>query len=206
MTPTPRPGVRHGGVAPVLAATSGSGIEAAARRGLPMLLGMHADDDEKAAFVRRYGAPAPHLWAGIAHVEDSTARARQVVRDALPRWLEPGLAGYVRLDGAERTPRDAHEYTELLCGLHPVGDADHAVARLTASAEATGVEHVVLLTDCTGDPDRTRETIARLGAEVLPRLPGRGLNGAAVRLPAPSDPSQPVRVAPLTLPGAGGAH
>ncbi len=173
VTPAPRPGVPHGGVAPVLAATSASGIAAAAGRGLPMLLGMHADDAEKAAFVRRYGAAAPHLSAGIAHVEDSTARARAVVRDALPRWLEPGLAGYVRLDGAPRTPRDAHEYTDLLCDLHPVGDADHAVARLTASAEATGIDHAVLLADCTGDPARTRENIARLGAEVLPRLPGR---------------------------------
>jgi alkanesulfonate monooxygenase SsuD/methylene tetrahydromethanopterin reductase-like flavin-dependent oxidoreductase (luciferase family) len=173
VTPAPRPGAVHGGVAPVLAATSSSGIAAAADRGLPMLLGMHADDTEKADFVRRYGTPAPHLSAGIAHVEDSTARARAVVREALPQWLEPGLAGYVRLDGAPRTPRDAHEYTGLLCDLHPVGDADRAVARLTASAEATGIDHLVLLTECTGDPARTIENIARLGAEVLPRLPGR---------------------------------
>ena len=225
VTPAPRPGARHGGVAPVLAATSGSGIAAAAERGLPMLLGMHADDAEKARFVARYAelagdppayravAPVPaagghtaagadpaagtvlapgrpghagagtgnvparvgHIAAGITHVEDTTGRARAVVRDALPRWLEPGLAGYVRLDGVPRTPRNAREYTELLCDLHPVGDADHAVARLTASAASTGVDHVMLLTDCTGDPARTRETIARLGAEVLPRLPGRAL-------------------------------
>ncbi|TCK22954.1 LLM class flavin-dependent oxidoreductase [Pseudonocardia endophytica] len=264
VTPAPRPGAPRGGVAPILAATSGSGISAAAGRGLPMLLGMHADDAEKARFVEQYdelvadpgrhrgpssgraghggppldragadlrparagadlrpaarevgrsvrsggvhpdsgrvGADRPstarrgdrgedrgqvvprHVSAGIAHVEDSTARARAVVREALPRWLEPGLAGYVRFDGAPRTPRDAHEYTDLLCDLHPVGDANHAVARLVASAEATGVDHVVLLTDCTGDPARTRENVARLGADVLPRLPGRtaaGLGHAA---------------------------
>ncbi|MBW0104269.1 LLM class flavin-dependent oxidoreductase [Pseudonocardia sp. KRD-291] len=177
VTPAPRPGTAHGGVAPVLAATSPSGIAAAARRGLPMLLGMHADDAEKARFTAGYraagGPGVAHVAAGIAHVEDTTARARAVVRDSLPRWLEPGLAGYVRLDGAARAPRDPAEYTELLCGLHPVGDAAHAVATLAGTARATGVEHVVLLTDCTGDPARTRENIARLGAEVLPHLPGR---------------------------------
>lgn len=177
VTPAPRPGAARGGVDPVLAATSPSGMAAAARRGLPMLLGMHAEDSEKARFTARYreagGAAAAHLSAGIAHVEDTTARARTVVRASLPGWLEPGLAGYVRLDGAPRTPRDPREYTELLCRLHPVGDAEHAVARLAESAAATGIEHVVLLVDCTGDPARTRENIARLGAGVLPRLPGR---------------------------------
>ncbi|MET0190531.1 MAG: LLM class flavin-dependent oxidoreductase [Pseudonocardia sediminis] len=177
VTPAPRPGTTHGGVAPVLAATSTSGIEAAARRGLPMLLGMHADDAEKARFTAAYteagGPPRVHLSAGIAHGEDTAARARTVVRASLPRWLEPGLAGYVRLDGAPRTPRDPREYTELLCRLHPVGDAGHAIARLTETAATTGIDHVVLLVDCTGDPARTAENIARLGAEVLPYLPGR---------------------------------
>lgn len=179
VTPAPRPGAAHGGVAPVLAATSPSGIAAAARRGLPMLLGMHADDAEKARFTAAYaeagGPPRAHLAAGIAHVEDTTARARAVVRASLPRWLEPGLAGYVRLDGAPRAPRDAREYTELLCRLHPVGDPAHAIARLTETATTTGIEHVLLLVDCTGEPARTRDNIARLGAEVLPHLPGRAL-------------------------------
>ena len=177
VSPAPRPGVRLGGVDPVLAATSPAGIAAAAARGLPMLLGMHADDAEKARFVRAHraagGPPVAHLSAGIAHVEDGTAGARATVRATLPRWLGPGLAGYVRLDGAAHRARDPHEYTELLCRLHPVGDPAHAIARLTETAATTGIEHVLLLTDCTGAPERTAENIARLGAEVLPHLPGR---------------------------------
>ncbi len=223
VTPAPRPGTTHGGVAPTLAATSPSGIATAAGRGLPMLLGMHADDAEKARSTAAYtvagGPPRTHIAAGIAHVEDSAARARRVVRASLPRWLEPGLAGYVRLDGAPREPRDPGEYTELLCDLHPVGDPGHAVARLTETVETTGVGHVVLLVDCTGDPVRTRENIARLGAEVLPYLPGRAAStapgsGRAERAAPGGDPvagtgsdaSHRARLRPQALPGTRGAH
>ena len=95
------------------------------------------------------------------------------MRDALPRWLEPGLAGYVRLDGA-RAPRGTPTSTPI-CSAACTRSATPTTPsrRLTATAEATGIDHAVLLTDCTGDPARTAENIARLGAEVLPRLPGR---------------------------------
>ncbi|HVL85749.1 MAG TPA: LLM class flavin-dependent oxidoreductase [Pseudonocardia sp.] len=159
----------------VLAATSASGVAAAAARGLPMLLGMHVGDAEKAACVAAYreaGGPAaaPHVSAALAQVDDTRARAHATVRAALPRWLGPGLAGYVRVDGAPRSPRDPHEYAELLCRLHPVGTADDVVAHLRASAAASGIEHVVLLVEGAGDGRRALENVRRLGAEVLPRL------------------------------------
>lgn len=160
----------------LLAVTSPAGIARAAARGLPMLLGMHADDAEKAAFVAAYAdraGTAAHMSAGLAFVADTRGEARAVIRDALPRWLGPGLAGYTRVDGAARRPRDPVAYTELLCRLHAVGTADDAVATLTRSAARTGIEHVVLMVEGAGDRARTCENIARLGAEVLPRLPGR---------------------------------
>lgn len=168
----PRP---RGELPVITAVTSEDGLRAAAARGLPMLLGMHADDDEKAAFTARYAQLAPdaasrHVAAGIAHVADSTAEAVAAVRATLPRWLGPGLAGYRRADGVLRPPRDPHAYTDLLCRLHPVGDPEHCVRTLAATAERTGVEHLIFMVETTGELPRTLETISRLGAEVLPRL------------------------------------
>lgn len=159
----------------ITAVTSEDGLRVAADRGLPMLLGMHADDEEKAALTARYVQLAPeaaprHVSAGIAHVADSTAEAVATVRAALPRWLGPGLAGYRRADGVPRTPRDPDAYTDLLCRLHPVGSPEHCVRTLAATAQRTGVEHVILMVETTGELSRTLETISRLGAEVLPRL------------------------------------
>ena len=168
----PRP---RGDLPVITAVTSEDGLRVAADRGLPMLLGMHADDEEKAALTASYAQRAPnvashHVSAGIAHVADSTTEAVATVRAALPRWLGPGLAGYRRADGVPRTPRDPDAYTDLLCRLHPVGSPEHCVRTLAATAQRTGVEHVILMVETTGELSRTLETISRLGAEVLPRL------------------------------------
>jgi alkanesulfonate monooxygenase SsuD/methylene tetrahydromethanopterin reductase-like flavin-dependent oxidoreductase (luciferase family) len=167
----PRPRTRpHPPV--VLAVTTKASVALAAERGLPMLLGMHADDAEKSAFVSAYGTgePAPHMGAALAYVADTRAEALATIRDSLPRWLRPGLAGYRRLDGAPTTPRDPVAYTEELCRRHGVGTPDDAVAALAGSATRTGIRHVLLMVEGAGDRRRTCENIARLGAEVLPRL------------------------------------
>ncbi|GAA2898733.1 LLM class flavin-dependent oxidoreductase [Pseudonocardia halophobica] len=167
------PGPRSG-VDPLLAVTSATGIGLAAERGLPMLLGMHADDDEKARSVRAYhergGSDVVHVSTHLAHVADTTAAAQAEVRESLPRWLRPGLAGYTRYDGAPRTPRDADEYTDLLCRLHPVGDPALCRARLDRTLRHTGARALALMVETTGDTARTCDNVARLGAEVLPAL------------------------------------
>ena len=86
----------------VVAATTTGTVELAARRRLPLLLGMYADD-EKAAMVRHYAAVAggrhvPHVSAGLAHVADSDDEATALIRARLPSWLGPGLVGYRRAD------------------------------------------------------------------------------------------------------------
>ena len=159
----------------VVAATSTGTAELAARRGLPMLLGMHADDREKRAMVthyERYGPAAGHVAAAVAYVADTRAEAQRVLRTAMPRWLGPGLAGYVPVDDRPRRPRDPEEYAALLCRIHPVGTADDCVATLRETAERTRIGHFALLVEGAGDPALTRENIRRLGAEVLPRLRG----------------------------------
>lgn len=166
----PRPGV-------VVAATTDATVELAAQRGLPLLLGMHADDAAKAAAIAHHsrvaGRPVPgHVSVGIAHVADTDAEATALLLERLPRWLRPGLAGYRRADGRPHPTRDPDEYATLLCRLHPVGSPATCRERLARTAARTGVDHAVLMVETTGDAARTLETVRRLGAEVLPALRG----------------------------------
>ena len=74
------------------------------------------------------------------------------------------------VDGRARAMRDPYAYTELLCGLHPVGPPRLAADRLAATAERTGITRFALLVEGSGDLDATEENLRRLGAEVLPQL------------------------------------
>ncbi|MFI6604081.1 LLM class flavin-dependent oxidoreductase [Nonomuraea sp. NPDC050536] len=195
---------------PVVACTSESTTRLAAERGLPMLLGMHVDDEEKAAAMTAYetlaatkqaagpatqiaepetqggGAAAQgagqaarvfgevgrgdHLAAVVGYVGDSTRRAVAELKASMPRWLEPGLAGYVPVDGRPRPARDIGKYVDFLTRVHPVGSADHCVETILRTAEVTGLRHLILMVEGMGEHARTLENIRRLGAEVLPRV------------------------------------
>lgn len=158
----------------ILATTTASTAKLAAQRALPMLLGMHANDSEKAALIDQYNqlAPSPgrHIAASLAYVADSQHQALATMRRCLPRWLGPGLAGYRRVDGNPHRPRDPHQYTELLCRLHPVGTVEHCRDTLAHTAQNTGIDHFILLVEATGDRTRTLENITRLGSDVIPQL------------------------------------
>ncbi|GIH98141.1 LLM class flavin-dependent oxidoreductase [Planobispora takensis] len=161
---------------PVVACTSPGTAALAAGRGLPMLLGMHVGDGEKAAMIGAYrdrsrvdGDPG-HMAAAVGYVADSTAQAVRELRASMPRWLAPGLAGYVPVDGRPRPRRDVPGYVDFLCATHPVGSADHCVASIERTAAATGLRHLILMVEGAGEHAKTLENIRRLGAEVLPRL------------------------------------
>jgi alkanesulfonate monooxygenase SsuD/methylene tetrahydromethanopterin reductase-like flavin-dependent oxidoreductase (luciferase family) len=163
-----------------VACTSPATVELAAARGLPMLLGMHIGDEEKADMVARYRATAtaaghdaravPHVSAALAHVADDSGEARRELFEAMPAWLAAGLAAHVPVDDRPGPSRDPESYVDLLCSLHPVGGAEECVDRLRSGAERTGIEHVILMVEGAGSRERTLANIARLGAEVLPRL------------------------------------
>ncbi|MFC4531239.1 LLM class flavin-dependent oxidoreductase [Sphaerisporangium dianthi] len=163
---------------PVVAATSAGTVRLAAARGLPMLLGMHVGDAEKAAMVEEYTAAAgdlggpevAHVAAGVAYVADTTREAVAVMEETLPRWLGPGLSGYRPVDGRPYVPKDPVEYAGLLCRLHPVGSPGHCADTMLTTIERTGVRHLILLVEGAGDPALTIRNIARLGAEVLPKV------------------------------------
>ncbi|HWG98191.1 MAG TPA: LLM class flavin-dependent oxidoreductase [Pilimelia sp.] len=162
-----------------VAATSAGTVELAAARGLPLLLGVHATDAEKKDLLDRYAdaaarhghdpAGVPHASAHLAYVADCGRRAVDDLRAAMPAWLAT-TAQYVRLDGTAGPARDLDAYLAHLLEIHPVGDPAECVERLAASLAATGVRRLLLMVEGAGDPVRTTESIARLGAEVLPLL------------------------------------
>jgi alkanesulfonate monooxygenase SsuD/methylene tetrahydromethanopterin reductase-like flavin-dependent oxidoreductase (luciferase family) len=167
----------------IVACTSPKSVKLAAERGLPMLLGMHCDDEEKAEMVARWrtdalaaGRPpddvehAGHVSAGVAQIEDRRADASETLLKAMPGWLKQGLDAHVTVDGRRRAMRDPVAYTELLCEMHPVGPPRLAADRIAATAERTGITRFALLAEGSGDLAATEENVRRLGTEVLPLL------------------------------------
>ncbi|GAA4900304.1 LLM class flavin-dependent oxidoreductase [Streptomyces coeruleoprunus] len=169
----------------ILACTSPKSVRLAAARGLPMMLGMHCGDEDKAEMValwRREALAAGHgpdevarigerhLSAGVAQIADHTADAAETLLKAMPGWLKRGLDAHVTVDGRHRAMRDPLAYTELLCRLHPVGTPRLAADRLAATAERTGIRRFALMVEGSGQVAATEENVRRLGEEVLPLL------------------------------------
>ncbi|MGA5099241.1 LLM class flavin-dependent oxidoreductase [Streptomyces lavendulocolor] len=169
----------------IVACTSPRSVRLAAERCLPMLLGMHCGDEEKAEMVALWrrearaaghtpdaiaAAGRGHVSAGVAQIADRTADAAEVLVKAMPGWLKQGLDAHVTVDGRRRSMRDPVAYTELLCRLHPVGSPRVAADRLAATSERTGITRFALLVEGSGDVAATEENVRRLGAEVVPRL------------------------------------
>ncbi|AIA05980.1 LLM class flavin-dependent oxidoreductase [Streptomyces noursei] len=167
----------------VVACTSPSSVRLAAARGLPMLLGMHCDDEEKAEMVALWRsaalaagrdpgevAAAEHVSAGVVQVADGRPAAVETLTKAMPGWFRQGLGAHVTVDGRYRSMRDPLAYTELLCALHPVGPPELCADRLAATSERTGIRRFALMVEGSGDLAATEENVRRLGTEVLPQL------------------------------------
>ncbi|WP_261719469.1 LLM class flavin-dependent oxidoreductase [Streptomyces sp. FZ201] len=182
----PRPSeALSGGPGPevVVACTSPKSVRLAAERGLPMLLGMHVGDEEKAEMVTlwreqaRASGRSPeeiraagHVSAGVCQIADRRTDAAETLLKAMPGFLKQGLEAHMTVDGRHRVMRDPLAYTELLCGLHPVGTPRLCADRLAATSERTGISRFALLVEGSGDLAATEENVRRLGAEVLPHL------------------------------------
>ncbi|MGG2458761.1 LLM class flavin-dependent oxidoreductase [Streptomyces sp. RGM 3693] len=177
------PGGLTSGPPVVVACTSPASVRLAATRGLPMLLGMHCGDEEKAEMVALWRAAAleagrdpgevaaaEHVSAGVVQIADGRPAAVETLTKAMPGWLRQGLGAHVTVDGRYRGMRDPLAYTELLCALHPVGPPALCVDRLAATSERTGIRRFALLVEGSGDLAATEENVRRLGAEVLPQL------------------------------------
>ncbi|MFD7864696.1 LLM class flavin-dependent oxidoreductase [Streptomyces sp. NPDC059783] len=176
----PESGESAGGPEVVVACTSPGSVGLAAEQGLPMLLGMHCGDEEKAEMVALWRSralaaghspervrAAGHVSAGVAQIADRAEDATETLVKAMPGWLRQGLGAHVTVDHRHRVMRDPVDYTELLCRLHPVGPPRLAADRLAATAERTGITRFALLVEGSGDLAATEENVARLGTEVL---------------------------------------
>jgi alkanesulfonate monooxygenase SsuD/methylene tetrahydromethanopterin reductase-like flavin-dependent oxidoreductase (luciferase family) len=155
----------------LVACTSPETLETAVDRRLPMLLGMHADDAEKAAMVRAYDAPAAHVSVVLAQVAESRAAGVRLLRETMPTWLRPGLDAHVRFDGTRPPMRDPQAYAEYLTAIHPIGPASYCADRILESSRTTGIEHFLLFVEG-GGPEHTAANIKALGSSVLPLLRG----------------------------------
>ncbi|MER7457962.1 LLM class flavin-dependent oxidoreductase [Micromonospora sp. NPDC126480] len=159
-----------------VAATSPPTVELAARHGMPLLLGLHADLAEKADLLDRYARVAAahghdadragHASAHLAYVEDDDDRAVDAVRAGLPGLLA-GTRGYVRLDGTTAGQRDLAAYVERLITIHPVGSPHRCTQVLEQAAALPGVRHLLLMVEGVGGRERTLGTIHRIAADVL---------------------------------------
>ena len=157
-----------------IAVTSETTADLAAAAGIPLLLGMHAPTGEIQALLQRYralagGACAPHTRAHLAYVSDTTGRARETLQASMPGWLASASAA-TRIDGTPGPARDPAAYLRQLMAMHPVGDPDLCVRRLTDAITSTGIRHILLMVEGAGDTAATVENITRLGTEVIPRL------------------------------------
>ncbi|MFC7220824.1 LLM class flavin-dependent oxidoreductase [Streptomyces polyrhachis] len=174
-----------GGPPVMVACTSPGSVKLAARQLLPMLLGMHCGDAEKAEAValwrrealaaghdpdRVAAAARRHVSAGVAQIEDDRRTAAEVLLKTLPELLRTSFESYVTVDGRPGPARDPYAYTELLCKLHAVGPPRLAADRLAATAERTGITRFALLVEGSGELSATERNVARLGEEVLPLL------------------------------------
>ncbi len=159
-----------------VAATSEPTARLAAAHRLPLLLGMHADAEEKRRMLEHYrqqtSHAVSHASAHLAYVADTVPDARATLRAAMPGWMAT-TGQYVRIDGTTGPTRDAPAYLQRLLDIHPVGPAELCVRRLIDTVAATGVRRLLLMVEGAGDPDRTLTNIARLRAEVLPQLRAR---------------------------------
>ncbi len=184
VVPRPAEALHGGGDVPVLVAcTSPATVRLAAARGLPMLLGMHSGDEEKAEMVQLWRrtalaagmSPAEvdaagHVSAGVAQVDDTPRAAAEVLRRALPGAFRTGVGAMETVDGRRRPMRDPEAYTDMLCALHPVGPPRLCADRLAATAERTGISRFALLVEGSGDLCGTEWNVKRIGSEVLPLL------------------------------------
>lgn len=154
-----------------VAATGEATARLAGRHGLPLLLGMHAPDDDHIALLNAWRREAEaagfdpeaaeHVSTHLAHIADRPAAVDRL-RSSLTELLTRGVGQYVSLKPA-RGQRDHAAYVDWMIERHAVGPADHVAERLAASAEKTGVRRQLLMVEGIGDPEAVGDNIAALG-------------------------------------------
>jgi alkanesulfonate monooxygenase SsuD/methylene tetrahydromethanopterin reductase-like flavin-dependent oxidoreductase (luciferase family) len=155
-------------------------VEVAARRGLPMLLFFHFDDEAKTTLLARYADTAQahghdptridHVWSVVGYVADSQEAARQVVCTTLPPWLTASAQAYTYLRPEDSHRADVDAFVQTILQHHPIGTPEYCIERLAKTMERTGLRHCMIMLEAAGDCQRSRANIERFATEVLARL------------------------------------
>lgn len=105
-----------------VAVTSMESVETAARRNLPLLLGVERSVAEIDEMLDRWrdiaGESGDHARVVLAYPADNRAKAERELRRTLPRWL------------ALRADRDWSDHVERLLRVNPIGTSDEVAAAL----------------------------------------------------------------------------
>ncbi|GAB7047515.1 LLM class flavin-dependent oxidoreductase [Catenuloplanes indicus] len=139
-----------------VAATSPGTAAEAARRGLPLLLGMHADAAEKTGMLAHWASVAAahgHDPADADHVSVHLAPGPAPLLESL---LER-TRDYVRIDGSPPAHRDLDAYAARLRRIHETIEP------------IPGVRRTLLFVEAAGSLDAVRDTISRLRPEARPQ-------------------------------------
>jgi len=159
--------------APVWVAATGEGTaRLAGRLGLPLLLGMHAPDEDHVSLLAAWRREAEAQGFDPEGAEHASTHLAQVVegpgtvgrlRSSLTELLTRGVGQYVSLKPGHRQ-RDHAAYVDWMIERHAVGSAEHVAQRLAESAEKTGVARQLLLVEGLGEAEAVRDNIAAVGA------------------------------------------
>ncbi len=162
-----------------IAATSAATVDVAAQRGLPLLLGVHTTDTEKAAMVHRWRRVAvehghdadavEHAAVYLAFADDDDDRAASRLRGPMTEWLSTGVGDYRRVDGTKGSA-DQSAYVDRLIETHLVGNPARSARRLRTSMQAGGVGRALLMVEGAASPDEVEANITRLAHELLPNV------------------------------------
>jgi alkanesulfonate monooxygenase SsuD/methylene tetrahydromethanopterin reductase-like flavin-dependent oxidoreductase (luciferase family) len=176
---------------PIWVAATGEGTaRLAGRLGLPLLLGMHAPDEDHVALLEAWRREAEtagfdpdaaeHVSTHLAHIADDHTSVDRL-RISLTELLTRGVGQYVSLKPGRGT-RDHAAYVDWMIERHAVGPAEHVAERLAASAAKTGVRRQLLLVEGIGDPNAVGDNIAALG-DVLSKAGTALPEGSAAAAP-----------------------
>lgn len=135
-----------------VAVTSMASVEIAAKRRLPLLLGVDKTADEITAMVSRWSEvagveSADHARIVLAYLHDSRAGAERELRQRLPAWL------------AGRGSKDWTDYVEHLLRISPIGPADE----LLSQVQQVPVRPLVMV-EAVGSIEATTDLITALAS------------------------------------------
>jgi alkanesulfonate monooxygenase SsuD/methylene tetrahydromethanopterin reductase-like flavin-dependent oxidoreductase (luciferase family) len=163
-----------------VACHSGSTLEIAARRGLPLLFFLHLDEDAKLSLLTRYNDVAErhghdptkidHAWAVVGYVADNRQEAQQLLQTTLQPWLTASLQSYIFLRPEDRHQESVETFLHLILQHHPIGTPEYCIEQLSTTMERTGLRHVMIMLEAPANRQRSLENINRFAREVLAKL------------------------------------